>query len=203
MPFNMDNFKQGSWFILNDKNSKTRAAFENIAAIPVFYTKTYDSGATLAEDVDDTELLITVSDGTKFSIGDNVQWPSAHDVNLMETVHITEINSNTLTVLRSQYDQQNNRFVQPTDAYSGSTIYIVPNRETVVGGIVPIEYDKESFKTEYSENYPDLLHRHPAFFDNPEDTLDFIRDWFDIQFIYETEEWKQEFWAFFNRLTGL
>ena len=174
------------------------------------HTQIYDSGATLAEDVDTSETAITVSDGTKFSINDKIQWDGQTDSGVSseyrETVIIVSISANTLNVIRKQYDSQNNRFINEQNALSGAVIYIVPEPKTIVCGVVPIEYDINTFKNNYESLFPAIGETidHPAFYlDFPEVATQLFKDKLNALFPYESDEWRARLWNMFSLYTGI
>ena len=139
--------------------------------------KIMNSGATLAEALDNSETGIDVSDGTKFKIGDTIRIDSEH-------MYVQSISSNTLTVKR------------PADGTSavvhstGLPVYKI-NTKT------PTRYSELSSETltfvkdGTSFNYPKQMQFIPAsaldfgsafdFSDN--DLVDYDNDQYDVLFI--------------------
>ena len=139
--------------------------------------KIMNSGATLAEALDNSETGIDVSDGTKFKIGDTIRIDSEH-------MYVQSISSNTLTVKR------------PADGTSavvhstGLPVYKI-NTKT------PTRYSELSSETlkfvkdGTSFNYPKQMQFIPAsaldfgsafdFSDN--DLVDYDDDQYDVLFI--------------------
>ena len=85
-----------------------------------YFNSGADSGANTAEDIDGSETLIDVNDGTKFSPGDVISRSATVDATTHEQMYVQEVNSNTLTVVR-----QYNGSVADSDISNGDDLFIL------------------------------------------------------------------------------
>ena len=85
-----------------------------------YFNSGADSGSNAAEDIDGSEVLISVNDGTNFSVGDVMSRSATVDVTTHEQMYISKVDGNTLTVVR-----QYNGSVADSDISNGDNLYIL------------------------------------------------------------------------------
>lgn len=155
-PFNVDNVNAGYGYyasgdfvnssqgVIVNNETKVRAGrswkwFSMVGVNLVFKEKNRNSGAVLSEDVSVTEHLIDVSDGSVFSENQYIRINS-------ENMKITNISSNTLTVVRGVKQSPINVH------YNGDNIRILGNRGNIISPIIPVEKDLERIGTNLSNS---------------------------------------------------
>ena len=139
--------------------------------VPILQSNDYDSGTTLSEDLDTTETGVDVGDGTKFEVGKII----SIDGEIME---ITNISSNTLTVIRSAVDPKTGMRPFPNTHTTGAVITIVPRRGYRVCGIVSPRFDLEQTKTNYENDSVPGYQDMPLFLEG-----DDFKNWFRSEFV--------------------
>tara|TARA_R110000824_G_scaffold109782_2_gene257633 strand:- start:1473 stop:4613 length:3141 start_codon:yes stop_codon:yes gene_type:complete len=85
-----------------------------------YFNSGSDSGSNAGEDIDGSEVLITVDDGTNFNVGNVMSRSATVDVTTHEQMYISNVDGNTLTVVR-----QYNGSVADSDISNGDSLFIL------------------------------------------------------------------------------
>ena len=138
------------WSVTGEYRAFTYSDFWSIPFVqPVVRTKPYIADATLAEDLNDTETLVDVSNGNAFSENMTIKIDD-------EFMRISSISSNTLTVRRGTDDSYQPGMSEKATHDNGASIQIRPKMELHTCGFVPVEIDSDRFKNQieffYSQN---------------------------------------------------